>query len=155
VFSVLDEQPKVVVFTHHHDVTDMLAKALPGAVVLDGRSSAEEKDSAVRRFQTDPKVRVFIGSISAAGMGLTLTAASTVVFSELAWTPAAMIQAEDRCHRIGQTDSVLVQHLVIDGSIDQRMSAILIRKSELIGQILDGEAPPELKQSILDEMLKG
>jgi SWI/SNF-related matrix-associated actin-dependent regulator 1 of chromatin subfamily A len=154
VFGVLDETDKVIVFHHHHDVGDQLAEALPGVVRLDGRCTPEEKDTAVRRFQTDPKARVFLGSIRAAGMGITLTAASTVVFMELDWSPASMIQAEDRAHRIGQPESVLVQHLVIDGSIDQRMSKILIDKADMIGQILDGEMPQALKASVLDDMLK-
>lgn len=155
VFSVLDESPKLILFAHHRDVMDKLEAALPGVVRLDGQCSPEEKNSAVTRFQTDPKARVFLGSIRAAGMGITLTAASTVVFCELDWSPASMIQAEDRAHRIGQKDSVLVQHLVIDGSIDQRMSKILIEKADMIGQILDGEMPAALQKSVLDDVLRG
>lgn len=155
IFDLLDEHAKVIVFHHHHDVGDKLMEALPGVVRLDGRCTPEEKNSAVTRFQTDPKTRVFLGSIRAAGMGITLTAASTVVFCELDWSPASMIQAEDRAHRIGQKDSVLVQHLVIDGSIDQRMSKILIEKADMIGQILDGDMPAALQKSVLDDVLKG
>jgi len=155
IWSVLDEADKAVIFCHHHDVIDGMAEAFGDiAVVLDGRKSDAERDNAVRAFQSDRKVRLFLGSIRAAGLGLTLTAASVVCFAELDWTPAAMVQAEDRLHRIGQRNAVLVQHLVVDGSIDQRMATLLIQKAEIIDKILDGKAPPEMSQSVLDGVLK-
>ena len=123
-------------------------------VIFDGRMNDQQKAEAVAKFQGDRGVRVFVGSIRAAGLGITLTAASLVTFAELDWTPAAMVQAEDRLHRIGQRDAVLVQHLVVDGSIDQRMSALLIQKSEMIDAILDGKLPPEAQQSVLDGVLQ-
>lgn len=156
MFALLDETPKLVMFAWHHDVLDAVFEALPGAAVkLDGRDTPEDRQAAVTRFQTDPTCRLFVGSISAAGLGITLTAASVVAFSELAWTPASMTQAEDRCHRIGQRDSVLVQHLVLDGSIDQRMSRLLIEKADVIGAILDGQVPETATRPILDEVLRG
>jgi SWI/SNF-related matrix-associated actin-dependent regulator of chromatin subfamily A-like protein 1 len=60
------------------------------------------RQDQITAFQTDPSVRVALLGITAAGVAVTLTAASTVWFAELFWTPAIMIQAEDRCHRIGQ-----------------------------------------------------
>jgi hypothetical protein len=80
---------------------------------------------------------VFIGSIQAAGVGLTLTAASTIVFAELDWVPGNVTQAEDRIHRIGQTDSVLVQHVVLDGSLDTRMVQVLLAKQAISDAALD------------------
>lgn len=155
VFNVLDEAEKVVLFAHHHDVIDQLAYKLGNVVtVFDGRVTPAERDVRIKRFMTDPACRVFIGSIRAAGLGLTLTAASIVIFAELDWTPAAMVQAEDRLHRIGQKSSVLVQHLVIDGSIDQRMANILIEKARMMDMILDGKVPEGSTQSILEEVLR-
>jgi SWI/SNF-related matrix-associated actin-dependent regulator 1 of chromatin subfamily A len=81
---------------------------------------------------------VFIGSITAAGFGLTLTAAAHVVFAELDWVPANLTQAEDRTHRIGQQDSVLVQHLVLQDSLDARMVRTLIRKQRIVDRVADG-----------------
>jgi hypothetical protein len=96
-----------------------------------------ERQEAVDRFQDDPNVKVFLGNLKAAGVGLTLTAASTVVFAELDWVPANMSQAEDRAHRIGQLDSVLVQHLVVDGSLDAKMAFALVEKQEIADRALD------------------
>jgi SWI/SNF-related matrix-associated actin-dependent regulator 1 of chromatin subfamily A len=155
LFDMLDQCNKIFVCVHHHDVGDAIAAALPAVTVqFDGRVDQKERDARVARFQTDKSVRVFVGSIRAAGLGLTLTAASVVLFAELDWTPAAMVQAEDRLHRIGQKDSVLVHHLVIDGSIDQKMAQILIDKSIMIDSILDGKVPETMNQNILDEVLK-
>lgn len=97
-----ESTPKIVCFAHHRDVVEAIAAAFPGeCVVLYGGMSATAKDECVTRFQDDPTCKLFVGSIQAAGVGLTLTAASTVVFAELSWTPALVTQAEDRCHRIG------------------------------------------------------
>jgi hypothetical protein len=91
----------------------------------------------VDRFQTDPAVKVFLGGITAAGVGITLTAASTVVFAELDWVPGNVTQAEDRAHRIGQVESVLVQHLVLDKSLDARMAQRIVEKQEVMDKALD------------------
>ncbi|KKQ35536.1 MAG: Superfamily II DNA/RNA helicase, partial [Candidatus Nomurabacteria bacterium GW2011_GWB1_37_5] len=88
-------------------------------------------------FQSDPNCRLFIGSIKAAGVGLTLTAANTVVFAELDWVPANISQAEDRAYRIGQKQNVLVQHIVLDGSLDARMAELLVMKQAIADRALD------------------
>lgn len=136
--ELLNEQEKVVVFAHHHEVIDALEEEFKEiAVRIDGRVSLDERQRAVDRFQTDVSCRVFIGGIQAAGVGLTLTAASTVVFVELDWVPGNISQAEDRCHRIGQKESVLIQHLILEGSLDERVVGVLINKQEIIDKALD------------------
>jgi SWI/SNF-related matrix-associated actin-dependent regulator 1 of chromatin subfamily A len=136
--EVLNEQDKVVVFGHHHEVTDALAAAFGStSVVVDGRVPNEERQRAVDRFQSDSTCKIFIGGIQSAGVGLTLTAASTVVFAELDWVPGNMSQAEDRCHRIGQKEQVLVQHIVLANSLDERMAETIIKKQEIIEKALD------------------
>lgn len=130
---------KVVVFAHHRAVIAELADALEeyGVVTLCGEMSAEARQASVDAFQTDPAARVFLGSITAAGVGITLTAASVVVFAELDWVPGRVTQAEDRCHRVGQRDSVLAQHLVLQGSLDAHMVKMLVAKQEVIDRIVD------------------
>lgn len=130
---------KIIVFAHHKDVVDGLMAALTkhGAVKITGETPADKRQGIVEQFQRDPSIRFFVGNIKAAGIGITLTASSHVVFAELDWTPSAISQAEDRAHRIGQKDNVLVQHIVLDGSLDSRMAKLVIEKQEVIEQALD------------------
>lgn len=147
--DVLDSEEKVVVFGHHLDVLNTIYETFQNeAVILTGETKHEDRQLAVDRFQNDPSVRLFIGSIKAAGVGITLTAASTAVFAELDWVPANVSQAEDRLHRIGQANSVLVQHLVLDGSLDAAISQALVDKQQVIDEALDAaiefSLPPPL-----------
>lgn len=136
--NMVDEGEKVVVMAHHRDVVDAIQEhfGLIG-VKLYGGMKQEEKQGNVDRFQSDPSCKVFIGSISAAGVGITLTAASKMIFAELDWTPANMLQAEDRIHRIGQEENALIQQLVFDGSLDAKMAETLVYKMGIIEQALD------------------
>jgi SWI/SNF-related matrix-associated actin-dependent regulator 1 of chromatin subfamily A len=131
--------PKLIVFAHHHAMIDALAAQLApyGVVKVDGRDDMAARQNAVDSFQGDESVRVFIGQIQAAGVGLTLTAASHVVFAELSWVPGDNAQAEDRAHRIGQTESVLVQHLVLEGSLDELVARLLQAKAARSDAALD------------------
>ena len=141
--DAIDAGGKVVVFAHHLAVIDALAAEFATkAVKLDGRDTMEARDEAVHRFQEDDEIRLFIGGIHAAGVGLTLTAGAHVVFAELDWTPGVMSQAEDRCHRIGQTESVLVQHMVLEGSIDATMAKAIVDKQEVIDKTMDASTEP-------------
>lgn len=136
--ETLEELDKVCVFVHHYEVVDALVAAFGNSSVhIDGRSKNEDRQAAVDRFQNDPTCKIFIGTIRAAGVGITLTASSTVVFGELDWVPGNVSQAEDRCHRIGQTDTVFVRHLVLEGSLDERMAQIIVEKQEVIDKALD------------------
>jgi SWI/SNF-related matrix-associated actin-dependent regulator 1 of chromatin subfamily A len=131
------EVPKLIVFAHHHEVIDALMGEIDSAVCIDGRVSPEDRQDAVDLFQGDASCRVLIAGIRAGGEGITLTASSHLVFAELDWTPARNTQAEDRSHRIGQKDSVLIQHLVFDQSIDAMIAKLLIRKQKIIKKTLD------------------
>jgi SWI/SNF-related matrix-associated actin-dependent regulator 1 of chromatin subfamily A len=140
IIEAVESSGSVVCFAHHHDVIDGLRAALNRAgvssVELTGETAMTDRQAAVDAFQ-EGRAQVFIGSISAAGVGLTLTRSSHVVFCELPWTPSELSQAEDRCHRIGQKGNVLVQHIVMENSIDQRMAQALVSKQEVIDKALD------------------
>ena len=141
IMQCLGDEQKLVVFAHHKDIVAAVMDALRAeqieAVSLTGETPMQTRQDNVDRFQRDPNCRVFVGNIQAAGVGITLTSAAHVVFVELDWVPGNMTQAEDRCHRIGQTDSVLVQHLVLEASLAARMAKVLIDKQDVIDRALD------------------
>lgn len=140
-----DGDQKIVVMAHHYEVVDAIIDALRtfGVVSIDGRTKNQDRQAAVDAFQSDSKVRVFVGTIKAAGVGLTLTASSTVVFAELDWVPGNVTQAEDRTHRIGQRNHVMIYHLVLENSLDERMVEIIIEKQKVMDKALDIETQNE------------
>ena len=130
----------ILVMAHHRDVIDGivlgLASAGHDAAVITGETSAADRIAAEEDIQNRRK-RVFVGSMHACGVAITLHAASTVTFAEQDWTPGIMSQAADRAHRIGQVNSVLVQHLVVDGSVDVTMAQLVASKGGVIDAALD------------------
>ncbi|KAF7651536.1 hypothetical protein LDENG_00109640 [Lucifuga dentata] len=111
---------------------------LAGYIRIDGSVPSSERIQLVHKFQSDPNARVAILSIQASGQGLTLTAASHVVFAELYWNPGHIKQAEDRAHRIGQTSSVNIHYLIAKGTFDTVMWSMLNRKESITGSTLNG-----------------
>ena len=150
--GLLAERPKILVFAHHGDVINGMVEGLKefGAVKYTGDQSEKARNDAVEAFEKNPAVRVFIGSIKASGVGLTLNAADTSVFVEMDWVPSAISQSEDRCHRIGQRNNVLVHHLVVTGSIDSKMIKVVLSKQELCDAALDRHST-DSSASIYDE----
>lgn len=142
VRSILEEGKKVVVFAHHIDVAEAIAEGLrqvADGVVIHSKVNNELRDRYVTRFQTEDDCKWCVGTIGAAGVGLTMTASSHVVFAELDWVPANLSQAEDRCHRIGQVESVLIQHLVLEGSLDAHIAETIVEKQRIIDRALNDE----------------
>lgn len=135
--GLVKEIDKLVIFAWHKTVINDLYEAFPGSVKITGATPVHQRQSVVDSFQNDKNVKLFIGNIKAAGTGITLTAASTVVFVELDWVPGNVSQAEDRCHRIGQESAVLVQHLVVDNSLDINMAKAIIRKQKVIDKVVN------------------
>ena len=135
---------KMLFFAHHRCMLDAMTNALRAARVphvrIDGTTPSLERAIAVRRFQEETELRVAVLSIQACGQGITLTAASDVVFGELHWVPAAMLQAEDRAHRIGQKNPVNVRYLCAAGTLDDIVWPAVSRKLERLGVALDGAA---------------
>lgn len=88
---------------------------------LDGSMTYAERDENMNKFNTDPDVFLFLLSTRAGGLGINLTAADTVIIYDSDWNPQADLQAQDRCHRIGQTKPVVVYRLVTGNTIDQKI----------------------------------
>ncbi len=151
--NVVDQGEKIIVFAVHHWVVDQLMEAFgKQAVRLTGEENQDQRQLAVDRFQNDDSVRVFVGNVKAAGVGITLTAASIVAFMELPWTPGEVCQAEDRAHRIGQEQTVNVYYLVAEKTIEEDIAVMLDAKADVLGQVLDGRKAKE--STILGELLK-
>lgn len=133
------EVKKIVIFAHHTAVIDALMNGLADymPVKIDGSVSAVKRQQAVDLFQTNQDCRILVGQMTAAGVGITLTAASNVVFVETSWVPGDIAQAVDRCHRIGQKNSVLAQFLVIRGSLEEYMLRTIVDKQLTINRIVN------------------
>ncbi|CAE7040157.1 Zranb3 [Symbiodinium sp. CCMP2456] len=142
VEHLLSLETKFLIFGHHRLVLDALEEKLQrakfGYIRIDGHTGAAERPKLVSRFQEDESVRVAVLSITAAGTGLTLTAAQTVVFAELYWVPGQMQQAEDRAHRIGQRDCVSVHYLIAKDTLDEVLYRTLEKKTVSTTRILNG-----------------
>lgn len=149
----LQSDKKLVVFATHHFVIDYLMTSFPDiSVKIDGRVSQTERQVAVDKFQNDDNIKLFVGNIEAAGIGITLTKASDVVFLELPWTPAKLEQAIDRLHRIGQKFSVTVYFLLANNTIEERIAKLLDIKRKIVDGILDGQESDE--DSLFGELMK-
>lgn len=142
--TVTDSGQPLVVFCSLHDIVDELRRAFPRAVTVTGRDNAVMKQAAVDAFQQG-RTRLIICSIKAAGVGLTLTAASRVAFIEFPWTYADCQQCEDRCHRIGQRDNVTCYYLIGRGTIDRKLYQIIYDKRAVANQVMaaDDEIPTD------------
>ncbi|KAL4579183.1 hypothetical protein LXL04_015320 [Taraxacum kok-saghyz] len=150
--TVLEAGCKFIVFAHHQSMIDsihqLLLKKKVGCIRIDGGTPAGSRQSMVTDFQENDAIKAAVLSIKAGGVGLTLTAATTVIFAELSWTPGDMIQAEDRAHRIGQVSSVNVYYLLANDTVDDIIWDVVQGKLENLGQVLDGqENTMEVSQS--------
>lgn len=138
--NIIDSGEKIVIFAHHQEIYKELLKYYKdNCVSIVGGMTAKKKDEAVEQFQTNDKIRVFIGALDAAGVGITLTASSTVAFVEFGWTSAIHDQAEDRCHRMGQKNFTNIYYFYGKDTVDEHILELIKEKRELSGAILDGK----------------
>lgn len=132
---------KIVLFAHHTAVIEQLESELValglGVVVVSGGTPAGRRSDLVARFQTSPSCRVFIGQLTAAGVGLTLTAASECILVESSWVPAENEQACMRIHRIGQKAACRVRFATLADSIDEKINRAVLRKTADIAQLFN------------------
>lgn len=138
VTDLFEEYPdaSVVLFTEYLESAGALARAFKGSLLLTGATPPEERTGMVRQFQLGES-RVFVSTIRAGGVGLTLTRAQTVILVDRPWTPGDAAQAEDRLHRIGQHSAVLSIWLQWD-ELDTAVDQLLDTKHETIEVVLAG-----------------
>ena len=140
VDNYLESEKKLILFMVHteplHKIYNTHKKH---AVIVDGSVSAKKRNIAVEKFQNDDKVKLFCGNIKAAGVGLTLTAADTLVFGELGDLATDHAQAADRNYRIGQKQNVQCYYMIAHDTYEEQICERLHRQMKVIDQILDGE----------------
>jgi len=128
---------KLIVFVDHIEIAHTLATRF-GAPLIIGDTPLAQRQKIVDAFQNDPEPRIVVMNIKAGGVGLTLTAASNVAFVELGWNPAVHDQAEDRAHRIGQTDSVTCWYFLGQRTIDEDIAELIEQKRRVVAATTDG-----------------
>ncbi|MFH8987764.1 SNF2-related protein [Streptomyces sp. NPDC017940] len=157
--TILAEEASVLVFTQYVQMARLIEQHLSSRGIasqfLHGGTPVATREAMVRRFQ-DGEVPVFLLSLKAAGTGLNLTRAEHVVHYDRWWNPAVEAQATDRAYRIGQTQPVQVHRLIAEGTIEDRIAEMLLRKRELADAVLgSGEAAlTELTDAELSDLVE-
>ena len=148
----LSEGDKIIIFCEYTATIQLVEQALAdlgiGSVSLVGSDSARKRQQAIDAFQSDAQVTAFIGTMGAAGVGITLTAGNYVAFASLPWTPAEMRQAEDRAYRLGQERDVLVLIPLIANTIDERVGRMLQSKQQVEEDVIEAVPPQPLKAAV-------
>ena len=148
--DTLDNGEKLILFGHLREVLGAVKRKFP-SVSITGEDSTIERQLAVDRFQNDPSVNLIVCSIAAAGVGITLTASSTVAFIEMGWHPAIMEQAEDRAHRIGQKDHVNCIYFIGRDTIDEWVYKLIDEKRSMSSAITG--AKDDVEESVMDGLI--
>ena len=137
---------KLILFGHHKVIMDAMSETCEQMGVsfirIDGSTPQKHRHTLVERFQTEKDMKCAILSLKAAGTGLNLTKCSHILFVELSWNPGDHLQAEDRCHRIGQeAESIYIQYLLANETLDMYMWKTLKRKFSTVNTILNDNNP--------------
>ncbi len=155
--EMIEEGRRILLFSQFTSWLDLverevLAEAGIPSVRLDG--STTKRDEVVARFQAK-EVPLFLLSLKAGGVGLTLTAADTVIIADPWWNPAAEDQAADRAHRIGQDQTVFVYRLVAEDTVEDRILTLQERKRSLAALLVDqdGQAIPKMNEAEIMALL--
>lgn len=155
--NALETGKKVIIFTNYNAELAELAEHFGKlAVVHHGGISDKEKQKAVDAFQENDKIRVFIGNIKSAGVGITLTKGSIVIFNSFEWVPGLNEQAEDRAYRIGQNEDVTVYYQLFVDTISTRMLSTLKTKQDVISIIMGDKklTEEEIIEIMTDKMME-
>lgn len=140
--STLEAGEKILVFSSFMEpLRQLQEKYADCSVMITGETPVQERGEIVTKFQEDPHTKIFFGGIRSAGVGITLTAASNVLFLDYAWNPADMQQAEDRIHRPGQeAASVNIYQLHAENTIDEKLLTLLKHKQVIFDKVIEGVA---------------
>lgn len=154
--NIIDQGKKVIIFTNFTNTLNKLTDAFPKvSVKLDGKMSKPQRQHSVDEFQNNDKIKVFVGNLKAAGVGITLTAAEAVIMNDLSFVPSDHSQAEDRAYRYGQKFSVSVYYPIFENTIEGVIYDILSKKKNIFETVMgDNEGKGDVMEEILNLISK-
>ena len=149
--NIIEQDKKVIIFCNFTDSLNKITEHFGKSVVkLDGSMSKVERQFSVDQFQENDKIKVFVGNIKAAGVGITLTSAEAVIFNDLSFLPSDHAQAEDRAYRYGQKNNVLVYYPIFENTIEGIIYDILHNKKQVIATVMgDNQNTADAAEEIL------
>ena len=152
----LDSGQKVVVYSQYLGMIRIMERYLESRgvehAVLTGKS--RNRGEIIERFNNDPACRVYVGSLRAGGTGIDLVAASVVIHYDRWWNAAKEDQATDRVHRIGQKRGVQVFKLVTEGTLEEKIAALIEKKRNLMDHVVKETDPGLLKSLTKEELIE-
>jgi SWI/SNF-related matrix-associated actin-dependent regulator 1 of chromatin subfamily A len=135
--NIIEQGKKVIIFCNFTDSLNKICEHFgKAAVKVDGSMSKPQRQHSVDSFQESDKIKVFVGNIKAAGVGITLTAAEAVIMNDLSFLPSDHAQAEDRAYRYGQKNNVLVYYPIFENTIEGIIYDILNNKKQVIATVM-------------------
>lgn len=141
--NIIEQDKKVIIFCNFTESLNKIAEHFgKAAVKLDGSMSKPERQFSVDQFQENDKVKVFVGNIKAAGVGITLTSAEAVIFNDLSFLPSDHAQSEDRAYRYGQKNNVLVYYPIFENTIEGVIYDIVNAKKQVIATVMGDDLNP-------------
>jgi len=157
--EIASRQDKVLIFTQFREIIAPLERYLAevfgrGGIVLHGGTAVKKRQKLVDEFQRNDGPPFFILSLKAGGTGLNLTAASHVIHFDRWWNPAVENQATDRAFRIGQKKNVMVHKFVTNGTIEEKIDALIAEKQEMSDQVLSASGEVNLTELSNDDIMK-
>jgi SWI/SNF-related matrix-associated actin-dependent regulator 1 of chromatin subfamily A len=149
--NIVEQGKKVIIFCNFTDSLNKICEHFgKAAVKVDGSMSKPERQHSVDSFQENDKIKVFVGNIKAAGVGITLTAAEAVIMNDLSFLPSDHAQAEDRAYRYGQKNNVLVYYPIFENTIEGIIYDILNNKKQVIATVMgDNQNTADAAEEIL------
>jgi len=152
--SIIESGEKVLVFSSFNAPLLELQEEYLDSCLIIGSTPVEERETVVKRFQTNPDCKIFFGGYKSAGIGITLTAASNVILLDMPWTNADKNQTIDRAHRIGSTaESLNIYEFYTEKTIDEFMKKLLNRKQKIFDQVIDGKSP-NMERDTVEEVIR-
>ena len=152
--NIIEQDKKVVIFCNFTDSLNRIIEHFgKSAVKIDGSMSKEHRQHSVDEFQDNPKVKVLVGNIKAAGVGITLTSGQAVIMNDLSFLPSDHSQAEDRCYRYGQKNNVLVYYPIFENTVEGVIYDIINAKKQVIATVMgDNQNSADTAEEILQKI---